>query len=86
MTALKTKPEVQKYMKKLMSFVQFVRVSNADLSVDKFFVWTFNDFQGNVEKDGLSAMDTALAFDERKVLVENQRYLKKALAVTINHS
>ncbi|KXJ14348.1 Leucine--tRNA ligase, cytoplasmic [Exaiptasia diaphana] len=61
MKELKSKPEVQKYMKKLMSFVQFVR--------------------GNVEKDGLSAMDTALAFDERKVLMENQRYLKKALGL-----
>ncbi|XP_031557263.1 leucine--tRNA ligase, cytoplasmic-like [Actinia tenebrosa] len=62
MTALKDKPEVKKYMKKLMSFVQFVR--------------------GSVEKDGLSAMDTTLPFDEKQVLLDNQQYLEKSLGLS----
>ena len=40
--------------------------------------------QESVERDGPSALQTTLPFDEKQVLVENSQYLAKALEVNMS--
>ena len=42
-----------------------------------------SSFQDRVAKEGVSAMDLTVPFDETSVLVDNLRYLIKTIAVRI---
>ena len=46
--------------------------------------WRFIVWQESVERDGPSALETTLPFDERQVLEENRPFLTKALEVKVS--
>ena len=87
MAIFKDEELIKKHMKKLMPFVAYVKVNLSlyclllNFSLLQIFILFNVGLQERVLKEGISAMDLNVPFDETAVLSENLAYLLKSIEV-----